>query len=100
MVFWTSSLFFRMGGWKKYVYVWSETVWVFFGHKANWVLMKFGGKKFKVCEKYQGFFGQRFTRFFLLLEFYVSSLAIFFMDVFFHLPHVMDNGVLFIGKAF
>ena len=33
---------------KAYAYVWSEAKRVFFSHKESWVLMKFGGKKFKV----------------------------------------------------
>ena len=33
---------------KAYVYVWSEAERVFFSHKESWVLMKFGGRKFKV----------------------------------------------------
>ena len=78
---------------KVYMYVWSEAERVFFSHKENWVLMKFGGRKFKVM-KHWGFW-QSFTRF-PSPEFSVSSK---FFWMFFHVPFVMDNGALFIGKA-
>ena len=33
---------------KAYVYVWLEAERVFFSPKESWVLMKFGGRKFKI----------------------------------------------------
>ena len=71
---------------------------LFFGHKENWVLMKFGGRKFKVCENTMDFWTE-IHKVSFLLEFSVSSLAIFSGCFFFHVPLVMDNGVLFIGKT-
>ena len=69
---------------------------LFFGHKANWVSMKFRDRKFKVMNHWG--FWQSFTRFFLLLEFFYFFSSNFF-GIFFHVPFVMDNGVLFIGNT-
>ena len=82
---------------KVYVYVWSEAERVFFSHKESWVLMKFGGRKFKVM--FEAFETLRFLTEFhstFLLKISVSLLAIFFW---FLDPFLVDNGALFIGKA-
>ena len=72
MVFWTGSFFEWVDG--EYIYVWSETVWVFSSQEASWVSMKFGGRRFKVM-KHLGILVEFHNVF--LLEFSVSLLAIF-----------------------
>ena len=80
------------------VYVWSEAERVSLSHKESWVLMKFGGRKFKVMsEAFEAlrFFLTEFHSTFLL-RISVSLLAIFFV---FWTPISVDNGAIFIGKA-
>ena len=78
------------------MYVWPETIWAFSNQEAKLSINEVWRQEVQSYETLgilAEFHKVSFTRFFC------SSSSNFFLDVFSPLFFVIDNGVLFIGKA-